>query len=258
MYAILSDLLSDRKGGSVFTCFGIWHILYMLVIFGTILGLFLALRKKSQETKQRTADTVIGFAFGLYMLDFFLMPFAYGEIDLEKLPFHACTAMCVLCFFSRHNRWLSKFQTQFAMLGLISNLVYVIYPAGVGWYAIHPLSYRVVQTLMFHGIMSAYGILVLAFEEVDFKWKTCCRDLLVTVGMTAWALLGNTLYNGTYGDYDHFFNWFFVVRDPFYILPENIAPFVMPVLVTALFFAVMTAARAARAGIGKLTARHST
>ena len=42
----------------------------------------------------------------------------------------------------------------------------------------------------------------------------------------------------TAGDYSHFFNWFFVVRDPFYAIPEAIAPFIMPFLNIALFFAV--------------------
>ena len=51
--------------------------------------------------------------------------------------------------------------------------------------------------------------------------------------MTAWALLGNTLYNGLGG---RFFNWFFVVRDPFYILPEAVAPFVMPFVMVAVMF----------------------
>ncbi len=32
------------------------------------------------------------------------------------------------------------------------------------------------------------------------------------------ALVGNTLYNGTLGDYSHFFNRFFVVGDPFRVL----------------------------------------
>ena len=32
-----------------------------------------------------------------------------------------------------------------------------------------------------------------------------------------------------------FFNWLFVVRDPFYLLPKDIAPFVMPPVVVILF-----------------------
>ena len=52
-----------------------------------------------------------------------------------------------------------------------------------------------------------------------------------------WAILGNTLYNGTAGEYDHMFNWFFVVRDPFYILPAEIAPYIMPfVMVLVIYF----------------------
>jgi len=56
--------------------------------------------------------------------------------------------------------------------------------------------------------------------------------------MTVWALLGNTLYNGQAWGKTQFFNWFFVVRDPFYILPESIAPIIMPFLNVALFMAV--------------------
>jgi hypothetical protein len=51
--------------------------------------------------------------------------------------------------------------------------------------------------------------------------------------MTLWAMAGNFVYNGS-----RFYNWFFVVRDPFYIFPETVAPFVMPFVNVALFFAV--------------------
>lgn len=61
---------------------------------------------------------------------------------------------------------------------------------------------------------------------------------LAVVGLTVWALLGNYLYNGTSDGYSHFFNWFFVVRDPFNLFPETIAPFMMPVLNIVLFFGV--------------------
>ena len=56
--------------------------------------------------------------------------------------------------------------------------------------------------------------------------------------MTAWALIGNYAYNGTSDGYSHFFNWFFVVRDPFYAIPESIATFIMPFLNMIIFFAV--------------------
>ena len=195
------------------------------------------MKKQDAEERRKFSTYFINGAFGLYIADFFLMPFAYGEIDIEKLPFHACTAMCVMCFLSGHNDFLRKFRLQFAMLGFVSNLVYLIYPAGLMWYQVHPLSYRVIQTLLFHGLMTGYGMLVLLFEDSKREWK---KDLAVITAMTAWALLGNTLYNGEAWGKTHLFNWFFVVRDPFYILPEQNAPFIMPVLNIALFMTVET------------------
>jgi hypothetical protein len=81
--------------------------------------------------------------------------------------------------------------------------------------------------------MTAFGLFSLCFGEVRLKGRNCHRDLGLVCAMTLWALVGNTLYNGLNG---RFFNWFFVVRDPFYILPEGISPFVMPFMMTAVMF----------------------
>ena len=235
MYEVLSEILSDKKGETIFSCFGMWHLCYLLVVTAAIAAVILYAKKQGKENCQKISTYFINGAFGLYIADFFLMPFAYGEIDIEKLPFHACTAMCVMCFLSRHHAFFRCFKLQFAMLGFVSNLVYLIYPAGLMWYQIHPLSYRVIQTLLFHGAMTGYGLLVLLFDDNKKEWK---KDLIVISGMTVWALLGNTLYNGQAWGKSHFFNWFFVVQDPFYILPEHIAPIIMPFLNIVVFMVV--------------------
>ncbi len=255
MYEMINSILSDKKGALTFSCFGAWHLSYMAVFAAVMAIIIVSLRNKSKETKHRAADTAIGCAFALYIADLFLMPLAYGEIDIEKLPFHACTATCVMCFISRHNSFIGKFKGQLALLGFISNLVYVIYPAGLEWYQIHPLSYRVIQTLLFHGAMTAYGILSLLSDDIHPEWKKCYRELLTLIAMTAWALLGNTLYNGTVGEYSHSFNWFFVIQDPFYMLPKDIAPFVMPFVVISVFFAAELLLYAAYFAVKKLLRR---
>ena len=224
MFELLSNLLKDHKGEVIFNCFGIWHILFMIVIFGGIITTVLILKNKNQSIKDKVINLVINLVFGLYVLDFFLMPLAYGSIDIEKLPFHICTVSCVLCFLSRHNKFFEKYKLQFALLGLIGNIIYVIYPAGVGWYQVAPYSYRVIQTLLFHGLMTLYGVLTLAYDDKKLKWKSCWKELVVIILMTLWALLGNAVYNNDTRTY----NWFFVVQDPFYILPKNIASIVMP------------------------------
>ena len=238
MYQFLSSILSDKKGGEIFTCFGLWHFVYIAIAALLFTILFLVLNGKDKSTKDKVMLTLINISFGLYILDFFLMPLAYGEIDIEKLPFHVCTAMCVMCFLSNYIEWIKPLRVHFALLGFISNLVYLIYPAGVMWHAVHPLSYRVVQTLIFHGVMTVYGLLVLVYDGRSLSFKSCYRDLAIISGMTVWALLGNLIYNGESGEYSHFFNWFFVIRDPFYILPANIAPFIMPFVNIAIFFGV--------------------
>ena len=238
MYSFLHGLLADRKGGEIFTLFSFTHFLYIALAIAAAVALLKIFVKRGREAKERCERVLITSAFIAYVLDFFLMPLAYGEIDIEKLPFHACTATCVLSFLSYHCKFLAKHRTSFVMLGLISNLVYLIYPAGVMWHAVHPISYRVIQTLLFHAVMSVYALLVLVWNRERIELKYCYRELILTSVMSLWALLGNYAYNGKSEDYDHFFNWFFVVRDPFYIIPESISPFVMPFINLAVFFAV--------------------
>ncbi len=257
MYAFFNKLLSDKTGGVVFSCFGIWHLCYILAV-AVIAVLIMLCRKKSDALANKKIPNVfIKVAFGLYIADFFLMPLAFGEIDIEKLPFHVCTAMCVMCFLSNHVRVLKKYRIHFALLGFLSNLIYLLYPAGVMWYQVHPLSYRVIQTLLFHGTMTLYGLFTLIYDGQKLAWKTCYRDLGVIVLMTLWARIGNTIYNGQAGTYSHNFNWFFVVRDPFYLLPEHIAPYVMPFLNIAAFFVVELLIYAVYFGIGRQVAKRN-
>ena len=238
MLQLLHGILADHQNGGLFTCFGIWHFCYIIGAGLVIALLMVLLRKKETAVRMKTAGFFSDLAFGLYMADFFLMPLAYGEIDIEKLPFHICTAMCLMCFLSRHVRFLEKYRIHFTLLGFLSNLVYLIYPAGVMWHRVSPFTYRVIQTLIFHAVMTVYGFLVLSYDPKGVSYKTCFRDLLVLVGMTLWAVLGNLCYNGAFENYDHFFNWFFVMQDPFGLFDRSIAPFFMPVLNIALFFGV--------------------
>ena len=230
MYPYFHELLADRRGGPVFTCFGPWHFFWIALTAAVCILLYCALSKRDAAIRARWLDRLTAMAFGLYILDFFLMPLAYGEIDIEKLPFHACTAMCVCCFWSCHSPRLGRFRASFALLGFVSNVVYLIYPAGVMWHAVHPVSYRVIQTLGFHGLMSVACLLTLIFGDLG-TWR---QHLSVTAAMTAWAMLGNGVYNSE----ARLYNWFFVVRDPFGILPAVVSLLVMPVLNIVLFFSV--------------------
>lgn len=234
MYNFLRGLLADKTGGVAFMCFGLFHICVIFAFFAIAVLLCLYLKDQSKEKRQKTADTVIGIAFAIYIADFFLMPFAYQAIHIDKLPFHICTTMCVMCFWSRYNAFWGKFRLQFAMFGFLSNLTYLMYPAAMMWLKLHPLSYRVVQTLVFHGVMMIYGLIVLVYESQEFTWKKIYKDLGVIALMTAWARLGNALYNNSEKEY----NWFYVLQDPFCMFPRDISAYISPFLNIAIFFSV--------------------
>lgn len=236
MYSILHSVFSDRGDGLLFKCFGIWHLAYIMVFVLLAFFVFCYSKNKSADKQFRTMKLFADIPFWIMVADFFFMPFAYEEIDIEKLPFHICTAMCVVSFLSFRTRFFSKYRLQFAVLGFISNLGYLIYPAGVMWHQTHLFSYRVIETLAFHGFMSVYGFLVMAYEAKENNFRNCHKDGAIIVCMTIWAMIGNYAYNGVYGGRTHFYNWFFVVRDPFYLLSESVAPYVMPILNVCMFF----------------------
>ena len=284
MINILKNLLNDHvtEGIMSFRIFGGWHVLYLVLILGSIIALSFVLKNKSEKVKNLAIAITINTAFALYMLDFFLMPFAYGYIGIDKLPFHICTLSCILCFACRHNKFLAKFKTQFIMLGLIGNLIYIHYPAVLDQYNVHAFSYRAVQTLFFHGAMAAHGIFSLVFGHIKLEWKYCYKEAIAICLLVVWSLFGNILYSNigegfrssfnhsgnliddnlrnlltniidgstditpeisntvteTLNEKTYFFNWFFVIQDPFGVLSVNIGPFIMPfVMLFTIFLA---------------------
>ncbi len=227
----------------------------MSLIFCTIILVILLFKNKDEKARKRVAEITATVAFVGYISDFFLMPLAYGEIFIENLPFHGCTVTCVLCYLSRHTKFFGKYRQQLAVIGLASNIIYVFYPAGIGWHMVHPLSYRVIASFVFHGTMTAYGIFTLAFDGFKLEWRKCYKELAIIAALEVWALLGNTVYNGEADGYSYFFNWFFVVRDPFYMFPKEIAPFIMPFVMLAVMFLAVVLIYSAYFGIRKLVKR---
>ena len=112
MYTMIHNLLADRSGDVLFTCFGAWHIGYLLLIFILIGICCRYVSSLEPHRKQKFLDRSSEAAFGVYILDFFLMPLAYGYLDVEKLPFHVCTAMCVSGFLSCKSTPLKKYAPQ--------------------------------------------------------------------------------------------------------------------------------------------------
>ena len=87
---------SHFNTGIQITPFSGAHIVYLILIFGGIVGGYLLLRHKDAVAKEK-ALRLLAYALVIsYLSDFFVHEFVYGGLNMDKLPFHICTVLCPL------------------------------------------------------------------------------------------------------------------------------------------------------------------
>jgi uncharacterized membrane protein YwaF len=198
--------MSHFNTGIKITPFSVAHLVYMFLIFGGIALAWYLLRDKDDSKKEK-ALRFLSYALVIsYLSDFFVHDFVYGGLNMDKLPFHICTALCPLSAIAQFNRKGHKILEPMAVLATLAPMMYICYPASVG--DGEPWCYQAVQTMFFHGVLLAWGVLNLALGKVRLNWKNCWKCAVVLVGITLWAKLGNVLL-------EH--NWFFLNEDALYI-----------------------------------------
>ena len=198
--------MSHFNTGIQITPFSVAHIVYIVLIFGSIILSWLLLRKKDAQTKEK-ALRLVAYALAVsYLSDFFVHEFVYGGLNTDKLPFHICTVLCPLVAIAQFNRNGNKIREPVAILAILAPMMYLCYPASVG--SGEPWCYQAVQTMFFHGALMAWGILSVALGAVEPQIGHCWKAGIALVAITLWAKLGNVLM-------EH--NWFFLEEDAFYI-----------------------------------------
>ena len=198
--------MSHFNTGIKITPFSVAHLVYMFLIFGGITLAWYLLRDKDDSKKEK-ALRFLSYALVIsYLSDFFVHDFVYGGMNMDKLPFHICTALCPLSAIAQFNRKGHKILEPMAVLATLAPMMYICYPASVG--DGEPWCYQAVQTMFFHGVLLAWGVLNLALGKVRLNWKNCWKCAVVLVCITLWAKLGNVLL-------EH--NWFFLNEDALYI-----------------------------------------
>ena len=198
--------MSHFNTGIKITPFSVAHLVYMFLIFGGIALAWYLLRDKDDSKKEK-ALRFLSYALVIsYLSDFFVHDFVYGGLNMDKLPFHICTALCPLSAIAQFNRKGHKILEPMAVLATLAPMMYICYPASIG--DGEPWCYQAVQTMFFHGVLLAWGVLNLALGKVRLNWKNCWKCAVVLVSITLWAKLGNVLL-------EH--NWFFLNEDALYI-----------------------------------------
>lgn len=215
--------MSHFNTGISVTAFSLSHIIYILLIAGAIVGLFLAFRKKGEDKTEKVLRILAYAVVISYLSDFFVHDFVYadlgdslvyspevlkerGGLNMDKLPFHICTVLCPIMAFTQFNKRFKKFLEPVAMLSIVAPLMYLCYPASIG--SGEPWCYQAVQTMFYHGALLAWGILSVAYGKVKPSIKKSWHAAILLVAITLWAKLGNILL-------EH--NWFFLNEDAFYI-----------------------------------------
>lgn len=229
--------------------FNIWHILYLAAIFGCIIGGAFVLRKKSMDVKEKVLKTLAFLLMFSYLTDFFVHDFVYADfnsatgeyvgagLNMDKLPFHICTVMCPIIVFTQFNKRFEKFLEPVAALAIVAPMMYLTYPStGVGG---EPWCYRVVQTMFFHGVELAWGVLTLAAGKTALKWKNIWKVEVLLVGITLWAKLGNEMLG---------YNWFFLRENPFGIAVLD-KGWLLPILTPTAIFIIATAVYGINSGV---------
>lgn len=236
MRELFFKLFSDEPFGSgvVIESFSVWHFLYILLIVGGMIGGALLLKNKPTETKNKALAVLAYLLVISYISDYFVHDFVYadfengeyirGDLNMDKLPFHICTALCPIIAFTQFNKRFGKFLEPVAALAIVAPLMYITYPStGVGG---EPWCYRTMQTMFFHGVELAWGFLTVATGKTRFSFRNIWKAALFLVGITLWARLGCTLLE---------YNWFFLLYDPFGIgLPEWSLTFLVPLSIFAM------------------------
>ncbi len=252
LFKLFSDTPLNAGEKFLFMEFSIWHILYMIAIFGLIAFAALKFRNKTIETKEKVLRILAGALLFSYLSDFFFHDFVYAEtladgsivdrLNMDKLPFHLCTSMGIILFFVTYNKKLRKFLEPVAAIAITGSLMYICYPTN----DCEPWCYRLVQTMFFHGVEMAWGVLAISMGLTKLRWKNVWQAYVLLIGITVWAKIGLTVYG---------YNWFFLRENPFYITALDL-PWLLPIIVPAAIFLVCVIVYGIKSGIAAICKKY--
>ena len=234
--------------------FTIWHFIYVFLIASAVAGAIVGLYFASKKAKKTTLDVLAILVLCIYLFDLFVRPIAQLEGDLEqsihsyldKLPFHICTVMAPLCVLAQHSKLFAKIKEPLVILGIVGPLMYITYPNGV-FGDRFPFCYNTIQTMLYHGVLFAWGVLNLTTGETKISIKKGWYKYgLCIISVSLWALLGNMAFSDMSSAKswaDTGYDWFFQKSGAFYIANGELwysilAPIAVAIAVYAVGIAV--------------------
>lgn len=227
-------------GAQVIRAFNVWHFIYLGIIAAVMVVAVLALKGRQATTQKRVLNILAVSVLCWYIANFFLQPFAMGtnQLNVDKLPFHICTLMSIVAVWAQFSQkdWFKEVAVTLAMVG---TLMYLIYPStAFGDDGMAPWCYRVIETMVYHSALFAWGFLSLTTGQVKLQYKHIWMPLVGLICVALWATVGNVCYNTSYlgKDGNPHYDWFFLTGTTFDM--TKLAA-VMPLLVIGIMYAVI-------------------
>lgn len=233
---ILLNIFKRDIGGPDITLFGFFHIFYFLIIIGVTILLIFLFNKKDQSVKKKLLDIYCLILVGLYLGDFFVHPFIYGDNSLivDKLPFHLCTIACPLIALCRiFPNKLKHIRCASTILGFVGALMYLTCPNGAVGIGVKAFSYTILQTFAYHGVLFTYGILALVFGDITPNIKKIWIELIMIACLDLISLGANAAYSTS----EHHYDWFFTTGSSFGMSPY-VMPFIMFGIISLMCLAI--------------------
>ena len=230
------NLFETREEPFDVTLYSVWHILYVVIIFAAIIGMAFYLRKKDASIKERVLNFIAYSLVVVYIGDFFIQPlFREGAMNVDKLPFHICTLLCPVIAFTQFNKRFACIKEPVAFLSVISPLMYIVYP-GSALGTESPFCYEIIQTFVYHGVLLAYGVLLMTTKTVMPNIKNSYKSLIGIGTTIIWAAFGNVVYSEE--GWGKGFDWFFITGKTFPFIPQILMPFVVAACTYGMVIAI--------------------
>lgn len=238
MHRFLLWLFETRDEPFEISFLSLFHILFLVIIIGLTIALAYYLSK--HEDKKKPTLRLLTYSLTIiYIADFFIQPFLSSDfsMNIDKLPFHICTALCPIVAFTEFNEKFAKIKEPVAFLAIVAPLMYLVYPgSAIG--DVSPFCYKIIQTFVYHGILFSWGLNTLTSGQFVPNIKNWYKSLIGICLIAAWATIGNLSYNTSYLGNDpdaHHYDWFFLTGTTFPFVPS----YLMPLAVIAAVFGMV-------------------
>ena len=81
-------LFSENNSSLKIGLFDIWHIIYLVVIFGGVIFLSLFFKNKSERARMTVVKAFAYLTIGLYVADFLIMPLSDSYSGISVYSYH--------------------------------------------------------------------------------------------------------------------------------------------------------------------------